>query len=147
MFVRNTTDKEIGTITYEGYEFTIPTGVSAIHTPAGRSFLDNNFNPKGEFGGMPPLIEAERSEWDGKRYATVTRFQINSKLIPNRQDLIRIARERGIADQRINEYNVDDTIENDTIVNEINKLPVEEEVRFPEEAQVPTENTEDDTQN
>ena len=105
MFIKNCTTDDIGPITFEGFEFTIPANsVCAIYTPAGEWFTTHNFrveakdptppnwvrrgettvNVGGDGGALtPPVFPVEESEWDGKTYATVTRFRINPNRIPD----------------------------------------------------------------
>jgi hypothetical protein len=148
MFVRNVTEKDIGPISFEGFEFTIPPGVNAIHTPAGMYFTTALFKVEGapikNLDGtqtltgapLPPLIPATREEWDGKHYTTVTRFKIDFSRIPTRSDLIKLADKRGVDPETLQQFRDNEEIENETIVDAINQLPVPEVIRLPEDPDI-----------
>lgn len=134
MFVKNTTKEDIGpVIAQEGFEFIIPaSSVCAITEEAGKHLLSiYKIEDKNSYT-LPPIIEAGRDDWDGKTYAIVTRYQINPKLIPNRTDLIKIATARGVEKELVEKFEKDANVDNEDIVIAINKLPVPENVRFPE---------------
>lgn len=135
MFIRNTTNKDIGSITYGGYEFTIPVGVSAIWDEAGKHFLTHNFKIESKIdGAIPPVLESEENEWDGKSYVQVSRFKIESSRIPVRSQIIRLCEERGIPNDTIKTMERRDA-DNSEFIELINNLPVPQEIRFPEEKQ------------
>lgn len=153
MFLKNTTKNDIGPITFEGFEFTLPAdSVCAIYTPAGEHFTTRLFRIEAEdprppkwqrgvnIGGdggspIPPVIPVEESDWDGKTYAMVTRFKIDSSRIPDRQYLLQLADDRGVDKEILRRFDRDNT-ENGEIAAEINKLSVPEGVRIPEELKV-----------
>ena len=158
-YIKNITNDDIGPITFEGFEFTIPANsVCAIYTPAGEWFTTHNFRVEakdptppnwvrrgettvniGGDGGAPtpPIFPVKESDWDGKTYATVTRFRINPSRIPDRGDLMRLAEERGVDKETRDRFDMDQ-VENDQIAEAINKLPVPEQVRIPENSKVKT---------
>ena len=83
---------------------------------------------------LPPVIPAEWKEWDGRTYVMVTRFKLNSALIPMRADLIALAEKRGVPKDTVDKMRQSDLIiENSEIAQIINALPVPEEIRIPEE--------------
>jgi hypothetical protein len=156
MFVKNTTKEDIGPITFEGYEFIIPAdSVSAIYNPAGEWFTTHNFkveskdptapnwvrrgetmvNIGGDGGApLPPVYPVTEEEWDGKTYVMVTRFKMDHTRVPNRNDLIRVAAQRGVDKETLDRFNNEEPpVDNPDIVNAINKLPIPEDVRIPEE--------------
>lgn len=143
MFIRNNTNKEIGEISWEGYNVVIPVGVSLADDTLG-SFLVGLYKANGEGLGLPPVMEAEQSEWDNKTHLTITRFKVDHSRIPNRNDLLRIARKRGVDESFLNEANGDDSpIENEDIAKKINELPVPKELQYPEAPkEAPKEETE-----
>jgi len=132
MIIKNLTDRDIGPITYEGYEFTILPGVNAVYTPFGEYILRRLFKveatEEGE-GGAPPVIETDEKDWDGTTYAQVSRFKVEHSRIPNRNDLIRLAESRGVDKELIEKFRHED-IENEEIARIINELPVPEDIRF-----------------
>ena len=141
MFVNNNDKKEIKLRSFEGYAFTIPTGVSWIWDLAGEHLLANVYkvesSGKDKFGfdnghGVPGLFASTEKEWvkQGKQLTQVTRFRIDSKLVP-RVNLVKIARKRGIDRDRCAEYTSDPDIDSSTIAEEINVLPISDEVRYP----------------
>ena len=138
MIVQNTTDKEIKNATFGGYEFTIPAkSICAIWEPVGKHLTTKIYRKEAssmeDGSGIQPLLEVDASEWDGKTYAQVTRFKIDYTRIPNRNDLIRIAKQRGVNKEFLEKCQEDGSvIENQDIADEINKLPVPEDVRLPE---------------
>ena len=132
MFINNTQKKDIGPITWNGYEITIPVGVSLADDALGM-FLVDSFSARGDGMGIPPVLEAEQGEWDGKQYLTITRFKLEHTRIPNRNDLLRIARKRGVSESFLNEANGEDSpIENEDIAIKINELPVPAKLARPE---------------
>ena len=138
MIIQNTTDKEIKDATFGGFEFTIPAqSTCAIWDPVGKHLTTKIYRKESaslEDGtGVQPLLEVDAGEWDGKTYAQVTRFQIDYTRIPNRNDLIRIAKQRGVNKEFLDKCQEDgSTVENQDMADEINSLPVPEDVRLPE---------------
>jgi len=138
MIVRNTVNKDIMKLTYGGFEFNIPADETcAIWDPAGKHFTNKIYrkeaSTKEDRGGLPPLIEIDASYWDGKTYAQVNRFQIDHTRIPNRNDLISLAKKRGVNKEFIDKVQEEGSdLENEDIVSEINRLPVPEKVRIPD---------------
>ena len=138
MIVQNTTDKEIKNATFGGYEFTIPAkSTCAIWEPVGKHLTTKIYRKEAssmEDGtGVQPLLEVDAGEWDGKTYAQVARFQIDYTRIPNRNDLIRIAKQRGVNKELLEKCQEEgSTVENQDIADAINQLPVPEDVRLPE---------------
>lgn len=147
MFVKNKSEGYIPSnedvwFTHEGFEFRVPPGVCAIWDSAGEVMMANygkidSPGGKDRWGydngrGIPPLQEAKKVAWtkDGKKLAEVRRYKINPKLIP-RNKLIIVALERGIDRDRVTEYQIDSTIDIETIANEINALPVPEHIKRP----------------
>lgn len=147
MYLKNTSKGYIPTgkgervFTHDGYGFRIPPGVSAIWDPAGKALLNNykvdSKGGKDKYGfdnghGLPALFEITKEEWikQGKKLVEVTRFKINSKLIP-RVSLIKLALQRGVSANRCTEYQLDSLIDSETIVDEINALPVPDEIKYP----------------
>lgn len=151
MFIKNTSKKDIHLRSFEGgYAFIVSPGVSAIWTPAGEQLLKvykvESPGGKDKYGfdnghGLPALFEATEAEWrrGNRQLAQVNRFKINAKLIP-RAALIKNALARGIESKRITEYQIDSTIDPETIAEEINAIPVPDEIKYPV-------NIEDDSNN
>lgn len=142
MFLKNTSKGDIKLSSFEGYTFIIPPGISAIWTPAGEQLLKvhkvESSGGKDKYGfdnghGLPALFESTEAAWkkDGKKLVRVERFQINFKLIP-RASLMKLALQRGISHNRVSEYQIDELIDPETIANEINSLPIPDEVKYPE---------------
>ena len=147
MIIKNTQNKDIKLSSFEGYEFMVPPGVIWIMDKVGEHLI-KTYEPKGENGLMkqttqgltfvpttPPvsaIIEATEEEWDkgGRRFAEVRRFQIKASMIP-RNKLIIVAQQRGIPVERLTEYQMDSSIDVETITSDINNLPVPDEIRFP----------------
>lgn len=144
MFLKNTSKKDIYLRSFEGYEFAVPPGVSAIWTPAGNAMLEvHKVEKKPEhqkvdkYGfdnghGLPALFEAKEADWvkGGKRLAEVKRFQVVGKLIP-RASLIKTALQRGIPHSRITEYQLDSNIDTEVIARELNELLIPDEIKYP----------------
>ena len=148
MFVRNTMKVDIEDNAFGGYYFSMPPGVSAIWTKAGEDFLERFKARSGAGGGdvamnletgqptLPPLVGAERADWKLGVYAQVRRYPLDASRLQDRNPLIALAKERGINNDRLKEYEVNkEGISIETIVAEINKLPIPEEVRFPEQVE------------
>ena len=138
MFIKSTVKKDIGPVSaQDGYEFIIPADrVCAITNEAGAHLVEL-YKIRGEGTKvLPPILEVTRKQWDGKTYATVTRFQMRSGLVPARTDLIEIARKRGVDRDTLERFERDQSLDNDELVREINELPVPEEIRFPESPEV-----------
>lgn len=142
MFVKNIQKKDIEVRSFEGYRFSIPPGVSAVWDALGEHLLTNIYRKESQGGvdqygfkngdGRPPLEKATEKEWikEGKKIASVERFQINAKLIP-RVQLISIAQKRGISSERITEYLTNQDIDAQEIAQDINNIPVPDEIRYP----------------
>ena len=142
MFIKNTSKKDVQLRSHEGYAFVVPSGVSAIWQSAGEALMkvyavNVPITKTDKYGldngnGLPALREATKAEWEkgGKILAGVKRFKINAKLIP-RAALIKTALQRGIEGKRISEYQIDSTIDPETIAEEINALPVPDEIKYP----------------
>ena len=155
MFIKNNQTKDIVLTSFEGYEFEVPVGVSWIWDKAGEHLL-KTYEPKGEHGHwgyrpgigqtdmgrgkvfilqeppVPAITQATKEEWDnsGKRFCQVRRYKIIASMIP-RENLIKIASQRGVSQQKLMEYTNDKNIELDVIAGEINNLPVPEEIKYP----------------
>lgn len=141
MFVKNTSKGDIHLSSFEGFKFIVPSGISAIWTPAGEQLLKvhkvESSGGKDKYGfdngrGIPALFESTEAAWkkDGKKLAKVERYQIQAKLIP-RNSLIKLALQRGVSHNRISEYQLDSLIEPETIIEEINSLPIPDEIKYP----------------
>ena len=141
MFLKNTSKVNIKLNSHDGYIFTLLPGVSVIEDSAGAALLkvykiespggkDKNGFDNGH--GLPPILEATKKEWEkgSKQLAQVERFKINHSLIP-RASLLKVALKRGIPSERLAEYQIDGTIDPETIANEINALPIPDEVKYP----------------
>ena len=74
---------------------------------------------------------AKEAEWKkgGKHLAKVERFKITVTL--PRASLIQTALKRGLSHSRITEYQLDPNIDTETISNEINSLPIPDEIKYP----------------
>ena len=139
MYIKNLTSNDIGPIAYEGYNFTIPANkVSAIWDKVGKVITTEIYKIEAkdvavdQGAPLPPVMEAEAKDWDGKTYATVTRFQIDPSRIGSRGDVIRIAKQRGVEKEWLDAAQVEGAeIDNDEIVRKVNSLPIPEEVRIP----------------
>lgn len=123
--------KPIAKISYDGYWFTIPVGVSLVWDKFGAFALDL-YKISGTEGGIPPVLPATADQWDGKTYVEVSRFEIDGTLIPNKEQLIKIAKQRGIDAETIEEWKEDEGLENATIAQAINELAVPDAVKYPE---------------
>lgn len=139
MFLRNTTKDEITNVTaLDGYSFTIPADtVFAINDEAGK-FLQERYRieaQKADGGGsaLPVILPATREEWDKKTFAQVTRFQINYQMVPSRNDMIKICQRRGVDKDKLDEFKEDEGLDSQAIAEYLNKLPVPEDIRFPED--------------
>lgn len=130
MYILNRQKEDIGPVSCEGFDFIIPPGVSAIWEKAGEEIIKSCFNPARE-DGVPPLLKATEGDWTGQ-FVTVTRFKIDHTRIPGRNDLIRLAEERGIDSDTLTKFRNDIEIDNGDIANHINTMPIPDEVRFPE---------------
>ena len=142
MFIKNNSNKDLRLHSFEGFEFTAPPGISAIWDKAGTFWIET-LAPKGENGkvghkdGMvtfkeaapptPGITESTKEDWEkeGKKLAQVNRFQIKAGMIP-RAALIEIAGQRGVPLEKIQGNKTDDDI-----LEKINGLPVQNELRFP----------------
>lgn len=156
MYIKNTINKDVKLTSFEGYEFTIPQGVCWINDKAGEHLI-KTYEPKGENGytkqttqGMvfvpsapptPAIVESTEKEWDkaGRKFAEVKRFQIKASMIP-RNKLIIVAQQRGIPIERLTEYQMDASIDVETIAQDINNLPVPDSLRFPPNLETVTVN-------
>lgn len=141
MYINNITGKPIKDISFEGFMFTIPAGVSVCYEPFGK-FVLNLYKVEGERGGAAPVVEAKPSQWKGDRYVAVRRFDLNFELIPKRADLIKIAKSRGIDAETIEQWKEDEEIDNSEIAKTINELDVPDHIAFPvvgDTTEVPTD--------
>ena len=135
MFILNRSQEDIGPISFGGFNFTIPAnGVYAIQDDAGAHITTKLFriesrDPNAK--AIPDLLSANEKDWDGKSYAQVSRFKIDYTRIPERNDLINLAEKYGMKKELLDKFR-NEPIDNEIIVNAINKLPVPEEIRFPE---------------
>lgn len=133
MYINNLTGKAIRDISFEGFMFSIPAGVSLAWKPFGQFILKNLYPAKqGEGGGVPPVVEAKASQWKGDRYVEVVRFKLNAALIPKRADLLKIAKQRGVDAETIESWKEDESFDNEEISRAINELEVPDHIRFPE---------------
>ena len=138
-YIKNLTTNDIGPIALDGLDFTIPANtVCAIWDKMGKVITTEIYKIEAKDvaidGGapLPPIMEVEASEWDGKTYATVTRFQIDASRIGSRGDVIRIAKDRGVDKEWLDAAQVEGAeVDNDEIIRQINTLPIPEEIRVP----------------
>lgn len=142
MILNNTTKAPIKDISFEGYWFTLPTGVFACWDKFGE-FLLALYQQDGTGGGVPPVIAATPAQWAGVKYADVRRFELNGELIPAKKDLLKIAKQRGIDAEQIEAWQEDETIENKDIAQVINELAVPDAIKYPavQEAEPATSKT------
>lgn len=132
MFINNTTGKAIKDISFEGYSFTIPAGISLVWDVFGKWVVEHYSVKKGEeTNTIPPVILAKPSQWKGQLRVEVVRFPLNGALIPKRDDLLKIAKTRGIDAETIEMWREDATIDNKEIAKTINDLDVPEHIKFP----------------
>jgi len=138
MIVRNTTKKDLIKLTFGGFEFTLPAdSTCAMWSPAAKHFTTKIYHreakTKEDRGApVPPLMEVDVKYWDEKTYAQVGRHQIDYTRIPNRNDIIRIAKKRGVDKNYLERFQEEGSeLENQDLVEQINKLSVPEEVRLP----------------
>ena len=148
MFIRNNTPNDIGPIACEGYNFVIPAKkVCAIWDKAGELITKRLYNIEAntpEDGGsvLPPVSEVERKDWDGT-HAQVSRFQIDATRIPGKADVLKIAKQRGVDKEYINDANAEgSTVELVDVIDTINKLSIPEEVMYAEKVQTETPDVE-----
>ena len=134
MYIKNTTENDIENVSFEGFYFTLPRkSVCAIWNEAGQ-FLVNHFKPKGRGGApLPCVMLATKEDWDNKMYAIVTRFQVDPRCIPAVEDLYRLAEKRGVVKEKIDELRDTGSTTNEDIVHVINRLPIPDNIRFPED--------------
>lgn len=137
MYVNNTTKAPIKDVSFEGYWFTLPVGVSLVWDKFGEFLIGVIYKMEGSGGGMPPVLPATAEQWDGKKYAQVRRFEINSELIPKKDDLFKIAKQRGVAADVIEAWKEDESIDNKEIAQAINELAVPDSVLYPEASGAP----------
>ena len=145
MYVFNRQKEDIELSSFDGYGFTIPVGGSWIYEIAGKHLLDNIYKIETQPGakkadkygfdngsGVPPLLLSTEEKWfeEGKKLTMVKRFKVNGKQVP-RKALVTIAQQRGVQNNRVLEYLADSTIDQLMIAEDINNLPVPEEVRCP----------------
>ena len=143
MFVINKSKKDIEVRSFEGYEFSIPSGVVWLWDKLGEHLLKNIYKIEvteaklDKYGfdnghGVPDLLESNEAAWvkGGKKLASVKRFQVVPKLI-GREAIIDVARARGLSKERVMQYMTDKRIDIDEIANDINLMPVPEDVRYP----------------
>lgn len=137
MIVKNNTKKDLPKMTFRGFEFTVPIGIHAMWSPAAKYFTTKIYRKEAltveDKGGTSPLVEVSADQWDGKSYAQVTRYQIDYTRIPNRNDLLRIAKQRGVNRDFLESAQEDgETVTNKDIVSKINELPIPEDILIPE---------------
>lgn len=140
MFIKNTQKKAVELASFDGFVFKLQPGTSAIWDKAGEQLLKvHKIESRGLdiYGrdngtGLPALMESDEATWkrNGKQLAEVSRYQINAKLIP-RVKLIKVALDRGVSHNRISEYQLDETIDIETIANDINSMDIPEEIKRP----------------
>lgn len=130
MFINNLTGKTIKDISFEGFWFSIPVGISCCWDKFGQWILKDIY-PTSASGSLPPVIQATFEHWDGKRFVDVRRFELNAALIPGRNDLYRIAKERGIPREVIEEWKDDEALDPKEIVKAINELDVPDYIKYP----------------
>ena len=141
MFLKNTSQKPIKLNSHNGFIFAIPVGVSAIEDSAGEALLKvykiESPGGKDKYGfdnghGIPAVMQSTEKEWvkNGKKLAEVERFKIQHHLIP-RAKLIETAMDRGVDDKKVRRYQIDPTIDTETIAQDINDLPIPEEIKYP----------------
>lgn len=131
MYINNITGKPIKEISFSGYYFTIPAGVSVCWDKFGEFLFKDIYKISGEGGGTPPVVPATAAMWKGDRYVEVKRFPLNHELIPARRDLIKLAKQRGVDKATLELWDEEETIENKVIVDAINELAVPEEIQYP----------------
>ena len=162
MFVKNTTDKDIPSdgvgITCGGYFFTLPAGkVCAIWDEAGKLITNDLFKVESKTGGVdpitgkpdsamfPPVIVADRSDWDGKTYAKVEKFKIEKNVNKitadgsNLEKLILLAEERGVDETKVRKFQYaasQGQLDIMEVAKAIDALPVPEQVIFPEKPDI-----------
>ena len=145
MFIKNTTKNDIGPVAYEGYNFVIPANkVCAIWEEAGKLLTTKLYNIDAnaqEDGAttLSPVVEVERKDWDGTTHAQVSRFQIDYTRIPGVADVLRLARQRGIDKEYLDDAMAEGaTGELSDVIDKINNLPIPEEVLYSEKVQTET---------
>ncbi len=148
MFIKNIQKEDVYLRSHEGYIFCLPSGISAVWDSAGEALLKvHRIESKGgieshktssgvleldQGHGIPALSEAKEEDWikEGRKFAKVERFKIKFKLIP-RKKLIVVAHQRGLSDQRVTEFQMDESIDAEVIASEINKLEIPENIKYP----------------
>lgn len=131
MYINNLSGKPIKDISFAGFSFTIPAGITACWDKFGQFLFKDIYKIEGADGGVPAVVLATAAQWKGDRYVEVVRFPMNHELIPSRRDLIRIAKQRGVDKVTLEQWDEDQTIENSEIVKAINELAVPDEVKYP----------------
>lgn len=131
MYINNLTGKPIKDISFAGYFFSIPAGVSVCWDKFGEFLFNDIYKISGDGGGVSPVVRATAALWKGDRFVDVVRFPINYELIPARKDLFKLAKQRGIDKVTMEMWEEDDNVTNEDIVKAINALDVPEEVKYP----------------
>lgn len=131
MYINNITGKTIKNISFGGYYFSIPAGVSLAWGPFAKFLLKDIYPINGEGGGASPVVMATASQWKGDRYVDVVRFPMNYELIPARKDLFKLAKQRGVPKVTLDAWEEDESITNEEIVKTINEMDVPEEIKYP----------------
>lgn len=161
MYIKNTMDNDVYLNSFNGYKITIPKGTVWIWAEAGE-YAMNIYGAKGNNGKIeykdekpvfvkqeqttPPIVEGNQEDWEkeGKKLAMTERFKINPTQYTDgssRKHLIKVAQERGVHRDRILEFLADEQIPNEDIIQNINDLPVPEELRYPKELETNEEAT------
>lgn len=143
MYINNITGKVIKNISFNGYYFSIPIGVSLAWVPFAKFLFKDIYPINGEGGGPLPVVMATASQWKGDRYVDVVRFPMNYELIPARKDLFKLAKSRGIPKVTLDAWEEDESITNEEIVKAINELDVPEEVKYPTAGPDTSDSTDD----
>lgn len=143
MFLRNIEKNYIGPISFEGFNFTLPPGVSLVYDKFGEMLLTTIYKPRGTIqekqkdgtikqtgAPLPPVIAAKQEDWTGQ-YAQVTKFKVDASRLPNRSYILDLAEERGVEKELIVKARTNDTVTNEEIISMINDVPIPEEIRIP----------------
>ena len=141
--MNNVTGKPIKDITFEGYVFTIPAGVSLCWDKFGE-FIFSKIYPQ-TATGISPVVLAKASQWKGDRYVDVRRFELNAGLIPKRADLLKIGKQRGVDAETLEQWREDEAIDNKEIARVINELAVPDLIKYPAPAEEVTDTVVEET--
>lgn len=131
MYINNLTGKPIKDISFEGFWFSIPAGISLCWDKFGEMLLTKIYPANAPGGGVPPVVRSTAQSWDGVRYVDVRRFEINSELVPARTDLLKIAKRRGVDAQTIENWKEDEQVSPKEIAQAINDLDVPDHIKYP----------------